>query len=99
MKTLDPRSPISRFDSDSLSRFIRSTEASRTAMATNTDTQIVVNSSALKQNEFPQKSSLAERIPLFGLIMSFLSVICFSLCSLIVKILTDLHALEILGIR
>lgn len=45
------------------------------------------------------RHSLAKRIPFFGLLMSLLSVICFSLCSLIVKILTNLHALEILAIR
>lgn len=43
--------------------------------------------------------SLANIIPFFGLICSMLSVVCYSLASLIVKILTDLHAVEILGIR
>lgn len=52
-----------------------------------------------EQGETPLVQPLAARIPFFGLIMSLLSVICFSLCSLIVKILPDLHALEILGIR
>ncbi len=47
----------------------------------------------------PRPPGLAGRIPFFGLLCSMLSVVCFSLASLIVKILTDLHALEILAIR
>ncbi|KAH9421937.1 hypothetical protein DERP_002227 [Dermatophagoides pteronyssinus] len=47
----------------------------------------------------PFTDKLNRKIPLFGLIMSMLSVVCYSLASLIVKILTEYHALEILGIR
>ncbi|OTF72008.1 EamA-like protein, partial [Euroglyphus maynei] len=50
-------------------------------------------------NHEPFTDKLNRKIPLFGLIMSMLSVVCFSLASLIVKILTEYHALEILGIR
>lgn len=51
-----------------------------------------------KQNE-PFTDMLNRKIPHFGLLMSLISVICFSLASLIVKILTEYHALEILCIR
>ena len=45
------------------------------------------------------KKSFTERIPAFGLLCAILSVICWSLGSLIVKMLTDLHSIEILVIR
>lgn len=50
-------------------------------------------------NSEPFTDKLNRLIPLFGLINSLISVVCFSLASLIVKILTEYHALEILGIR
>src|ERR1700733_11569213 len=46
----------------------------------------------------PNKS-LSQKIPAFGLLCAILSVICWSLSSLIVKVLTDLHSIQILVIR
>jgi hypothetical protein len=43
--------------------------------------------------------SLPQRIPAFGLLMGFISVFFFSLQSVIVSLLTDLHSIEILVIR
>ncbi|CAG2170137.1 unnamed protein product [Oppiella nova] len=43
--------------------------------------------------------SLPEMIPAFGIMMSILSVIAFSVASVIVKIITDLHSLQVLFIR
>jgi hypothetical protein len=43
--------------------------------------------------------SLPQRIPAFGLLMSFISVFFFSMQSVIVNLLTDLHSIEILVIR
>lgn len=45
------------------------------------------------------RRSLPERIPAFGLLMAFLSVFCFSIASVIVRIETSLPAIEILVIR
>jgi hypothetical protein len=46
-----------------------------------------------------KKKSIPERIPAFGLLMALLSVVCFSIASVIVKVLTHLHSIEILVIR
>lgn len=96
-----PRSPHPRIDFDSISRFIvtRSTE-----IFPNQECQLVISSNGHNKMEQSNQIEIEDkswpnRIPLFGLLMSFLSVICFSLASLIVKIVTDLHALEILAIR
>lgn len=43
-----------------------------------------------------QIKSLPERIPAFGLLMAILSVFCFSIASVIVRILITLPTLEIL---
>ena len=46
-----------------------------------------------------KRKSLAEVIPAFGILLSILSVVSFSVASLIVKVLTELHSLQILSIR
>jgi len=43
--------------------------------------------------------SIAERIPAFGIICAIIGVTMTSLASLVVKLLTDLHSVEILVIR
>ena len=43
--------------------------------------------------------SLPERIPAFGLLMAILSIICFSFGSLTVKLIKDIHSIEILCFR
>jgi len=45
------------------------------------------------------KKSLPELIPAFGILMAILSTVLFSAGSLIVKILTELHSVEILVFR
>ena len=45
-----------------------------------------------EESTIQKPKSLATRIPYFGMICSMLSVFCYSLASLIVKLLTDLHA-------
>ena len=61
------------------------------------------NGDVVDSNKVPvkkkTKKSLAHMIPAFGIIMSIFSVFCFSLASLIVKVLKELHSLEILFIR
>lgn len=52
-----------------------------------------------KQQSANGRRSLPERIPAFGLLMAFLSVFCFSIASVIVRIETSLPAIEILVIR
>ncbi|XP_054166155.1 solute carrier family 35 member G1-like [Oppia nitens] len=48
----------------------------------------------------PQKRrSLAKRIPAFGLLMALTSVVCFSIGSVIVKVLTQMHSIQVLVIR
>jgi hypothetical protein len=46
-----------------------------------------------------ETKSLPERIPAFGLLMAFIAVFFFSIQSVIVKVLNDLHAIQILVIR
>ncbi len=53
----------------------------------------------LDETIFKRKKPLPERIPAFGLLCAILSVICWSIASVIVKVLTDLHSIEILVIR
>ncbi|CAG2180441.1 unnamed protein product, partial [Oppiella nova] len=60
---------------------------------------IPIHHSLLDVSVITPKKSLAERIPAFGLLCAILSVICWSLSSLIVKVLTDLHSIQILVIR
>lgn len=60
---------------------------------------IIIPQNNLDVTVIQPKKSFAERIPAFGLLCAILSVICWSLGSLIVKILTDLHSIEILVIR
>jgi len=43
--------------------------------------------------------SLPKRIPAFGLLMSLISAVFYSFQSVIVKVLTDLHPIEILVFR
>ena len=43
--------------------------------------------------------SLPERIPAFGLLMAILSIVCFSFGSLTVKLIKDIHSIEILCFR
>jgi hypothetical protein len=45
------------------------------------------------------KKTLPQKIPAFGLLMAILSVTFFSLSSVIVKVLTELHSIEILIFR
>ncbi|CAG2116141.1 unnamed protein product, partial [Medioppia subpectinata] len=45
------------------------------------------------------KKSIPEMIPAFGIMMSILSVVAFSVASVIVKIITELHSLQVLFIR
>ena len=48
----------------------------------------------------PQKRiSLPKRIPAFGLLMALMSVFCFSIGSVIVKVLTQMHSIQVLVIR
>ena len=63
---------------------------------------LIDSSDGVDFNKTPVKKkgkSLAEMIPAFGILLSILSVICFSVGSLIVKVLTELHSLEILFVR
>lgn len=46
-----------------------------------------------------KSKSLPERIPAFGLLMSIVSVVCYSFGSLTVKLVKDIHPIEILGFR
>ncbi|XP_054166030.1 solute carrier family 35 member G1-like [Oppia nitens] len=55
--------------------------------------------SPLKETPIKTNNSLTDRIPAYGLICAVLSVICWSLSSLIVKILTNLHSIQILVFR
>ncbi|CAG2106652.1 unnamed protein product [Medioppia subpectinata] len=45
------------------------------------------------------KRSLPDRIPAFGLLMALISVVCFSIGSVIVKVLTEMHTIQVLVIR
>ena len=47
----------------------------------------------------PKRRSIAHRIPAFGLLMSLMSVFCFSIGSVIVKVLTEMHSIQVLVIR
>lgn len=62
-----------------------------------------INLVADSREQQPVHESFSDKlnrtIPGFGLWMALLSVFCFSIASLIVKILTELHPLEILAIR
>ncbi|UXI23040.1 DNA ligase 1 [Sarcoptes scabiei] len=53
----------------------------------------------LSSKKQPPPLSLPERIPAFGFLMAFLSVICFSLSSLIVRIVVTLPSIQILICR
>jgi hypothetical protein len=46
-----------------------------------------------------ETKSLPERIPAFGLLMAFIAVFFFSIQSVIVRVLNDLHVIQILVIR
>lgn len=46
-----------------------------------------------------KKKSITERIPAFGLLMALISVVCFSIGSVIVKVLTEMHSIQVLVIR
>ncbi|XP_054166193.1 solute carrier family 35 member G1-like [Oppia nitens] len=50
-------------------------------------------------NQPKKRRSIPDMIPAFGIMMSIFSVVSFSVASLIVKVLTDLHSLEVLSIR
>lgn len=60
---------------------------------------ITIPQSLAEESVTVQKKPLTERIPAFGLLCAILSVICWSLGSLIVKVVTDLHSIQILVIR
>ncbi len=45
------------------------------------------------------KKTLPQKIPAFGILMAILSVTLFSFSSVIVKVLTELHSVEILIFR
>jgi len=73
---------------------------SHTLMECGQNTPITAMSkNANQNNERAEKRPLSERIPAFGLLMALMSVFCFSVAALIVKILTELHSIEILVIR
>lgn len=46
-----------------------------------------------------KRRSLAKKIPAFGLLMALMSVFCFSIGSVIVKVLTQMHSIQVLVIR
>lgn len=46
-----------------------------------------------------KRRSIAHRIPAFGLLMALMSVFCFSIGSVIVKVLTQMHSIQVLVIR
>jgi drug/metabolite transporter (DMT)-like permease len=60
---------------------------------------IAIPKNLLDKTIVKRKKPLHERIPAFGLLCAILSVICWSIASVIVKVLTDLHSIEILVIR
>jgi drug/metabolite transporter (DMT)-like permease len=60
---------------------------------------IAIPQKLLDETIVKRKKPLPERIPAFGLLCAILSVICWSIASVIVKVLTDLHSIEILVIR
>jgi drug/metabolite transporter (DMT)-like permease len=60
---------------------------------------IAIPHNLLDETIVKRKKPLPERIPAFGLLCAILSVICWSIASVIVKVLTDLHSIEILVIR
>ncbi len=46
-----------------------------------------------------RKKSLHELFPAFGLLMCIISVFCLSITALIVKLLNELHSIELLAFR
>ena len=51
------------------------------------------------ENQNKRMIKLPERIPAFGLLMAILSIVCFSFGSLTVKLIKDIHSIEILCFR